>query len=98
MNSIRLMYSRTTRNSLFFRIFVTRKFLHAANARNIFRDMKTETELHSVASNDALSEAEAEHRSLYAFSPLSGCPCVKARPGQAPVTSEQIRELLADFP
>jgi len=60
--------------------------------------MKTETELAHVAADDALSDAEVEHRSRYAFSPLTGCPIVKARPGQARVTSEQIRELLADFP
>ena len=60
--------------------------------------MKTETELHDVAPDNALGDAEVEHESRYAISPISGFVYVKAKPGQARVTSEQIRELLADFP
>ena len=60
--------------------------------------MKTETDLQHVVPDEALTEAEIEHQSLYDFSPLTGFPIAKARPGQARVTSEQIRELLADFP
>jgi hypothetical protein len=60
--------------------------------------MKTETDLQDVVPNDFPSDADAEHESRYAISPISGFWYVKARPGQARVTSEQIREWLADFP
>ena len=60
--------------------------------------MKIETDLQHVVPDDATTDADAEHESRYGISPLTGFPIVKARPGQARVTSEQIRELLADFP
>ena len=56
--------------------------------------MNTETDLPPIVPKDA----DAEHCSRYAISPLTGFPIVKARPGQPRVTSEQIREWLADFP
>ncbi len=94
MRSIRLMHARTTPIDSFSRIFVGRKCLQAENARNIFRGMNTETDLPPIVPKDA----DAEHCSRYAISPLTGFPIVKARPGQPRVTSEQIREWLADFP
>ncbi len=56
--------------------------------------MNTETDLQRV--EPETSETELDSR--YAISPLSGFLYVKARPGQPRVTSEQIREWLADFP
>ncbi len=40
----------------------------------------------------------SEVQSRYAISPISGFEYVKARPGQRRVTSEEIYELLKDFP
>ncbi len=94
MRSIRLMHARTTPIDSFSRIFVGRKCLQAQDARNIFRGMNTETDLQRV--EPETSETELDSR--YAISPLSGFLYVKARPGQPRVTSEQIREWLADFP
>jgi hypothetical protein len=40
----------------------------------------------------------AEHRSRYAIDERTGLEYVKSRPGARKVTSEEIRELLEDFP
>jgi hypothetical protein len=44
------------------------------------------------------TDESAEDESRYAISPISGFTYVKARPGVPMITSEQVREWLADFP
>jgi hypothetical protein len=56
--------------------------------------MKTETS-HPLRVEEARAP---EVESRYAISPISGFEYVKARPGQRRVTSEEIYELLKDFP
>jgi hypothetical protein len=45
-----------------------------------------------------LAELRREHESRRAISPLTGLAYLKARPGERKVTSEEIYELLKDFP
>ena len=63
-------------------------------------DMSTLTKTKKAAArkNGRFSASKTKLPASMEISPVTGLPVIKARAGMKPITSEMIKEMLADFP